>query len=384
MDGIEDDARYPPNPYGYGYQNSLYSPPVDTEYALDDNDENEEHVQLEGEDEVDVDQSNNLQLPQKDDDEEDGMDGGGDENDDDDEEEAEENKQIDYYPTKSDEDEVEWHPKKQKLKSLISTYELAPRVPAPSVAATAPSVPKPSSGGRNSLTDWTERETFVLLDAWGDRFLQHGRKSLRCEEWQQIAKMVSQVSKIERTDTQCRNRLDTLKKKYKKEKAKFPDSDGGACKWVYFKSMDELMASPPQQAGLSCGVDSGEYVFMNPRVHLNHANGLDEMRDSPDNTESTGEEGSDGPQAKKRKKRRGSGEASSFRLLADSIQKFSKIYEKIENSKRQQMVELEKMRMDFHKELETQKRQILENLQCEISKLEQRNDDNDDSAENGT
>ena len=59
-------------------------------------------MQLEGEDEVDVDQSNNLQLPQKDDDEEDGMDGGGDENDDDDEEEAEENKQIDYYPTKRD------------------------------------------------------------------------------------------------------------------------------------------------------------------------------------------------------------------------------------------------------------------------------------------
>ena len=157
-----------------------------------------------------------------------------------------------------------------------------------------------------------------------------------------------------------------MKKKYKKETAKFPDSDGGACKWVYLKRMDELMSSPPQQAGLSCGLDSGEYVFMNTRVHLNHANGLDEMKDNPDNTESTGEEDSDGPQAKKRKKRRGSGEASSFRLLADSIQKFSKIYEKIENSKRQQMVELEKMRKDFHKELERQKRQILENLQCEI------------------
>ncbi|KAL5156578.1 Trihelix transcription factor ASIL2 [Glycine soja] len=396
MDGIEDDARYPHNPYGYGYQNSPYSPPVDTEYAHDDNDENEQE-QLEGDDEVDVDQSNNLQLPQEDAVDEDGMYGGGDENDDnhdddDDEEEeeeeevveVEENKQIDYYAIKS-EDELEWHPKKQKLKSLISTYELAPRVPAPSsVAATAPTVPKPSSGGRNSLTDWTEQETFVLLDAWGDRFLQHGRKSLRCEEWQQVAKMVSQVSKIERTDTQCRNRLDTLKKKYKKEKAKFPDSDGGACKWVYLKRMDELMSSPPQQAGLSCGLDSGEYVFMNTRVHLNHANGLDEMKDNPDNTESTGEEDSDGPQAKKRKKRRGSGEASSFRLLADSIQKFSKIYEKIENSKRQQMVELEKMRKDFHKELERQKRQILENLQCEISKLEQRNDENNDSAENGT
>ncbi|KAL2332392.1 hypothetical protein Fmac_019973 [Flemingia macrophylla] len=397
MDGIEDDSRYPPNPYGiitdhrdYGYQNSPYSLPVDAEYPQHDNDQNEEQVQLEGDDELY--QSNSLQLPQNDPDE-DGMDGGGDENRDDhygdenrddhyddnhedEEDEEEDNKQI-IYDAATIENDSKWHPKKQKLKSLISTYELAPRVPAPSAA---PSVSKPSAGGRNSLTDWTEQETFVLLDAWGDRFLQHGRKSLRCEEWQQVAKMVSQVSKIERTETQCRNRLDTLKKKYKKEKAKFPDSDDGAYKWVYFKRMDELMSSPPQQAGLSCGLDSGEYVFMNPGVYLNHSNGLDEMRDSPENTESTGEEGSDEPQAKKRRKGRGSGEAFSFRLLADSIQKFSKIYEKIENSKRQQMVELEKMRMDFHRELETQNRQILENLQCEISKLEHRNDENDDSS----
>ncbi|XP_014499502.1 trihelix transcription factor ASIL1-like [Vigna radiata var. radiata] len=386
MDGIEDDASYHPNPYriishqrGYGYQNSPYSLPVNTEYAHH-HDEDEEQEQLEGDDEVD--QSNSLQLPQKDGDEENGIDGVGDENDDE-EEEVEDNKQIGYYATKN-EDDLEWPPKKQKLKSLISTYELAPLVPASSAAAPVPTAPKPSSGGRNSLTDWTEHETFVLLDAWGDTFLQLGRKSLRCEEWQQVSKMVAQVSKIERTDTQCRNRLDTLKKKYKKEKAKFQESDGGDCKWVYFKRMDELMSSPPQQVGISCGFDSGDYVFMNPGVYLNQANGLDELRDSPDNVESTGEEGSDGLQLQaKKRKGRSSDEASSFSLLADSIQKFSRIYEKIENNKRQQMMELEKMRMDFHKELETQKRQILGNLQSEISKLEQRNDENEDSAENG-
>ncbi|QCE08944.1 trihelix transcription factor ASIL1-like [Vigna unguiculata] len=389
MDGIEDDASYDPNPYrvishqrGYGYQNSPYTLPVNTEYAHHHDEDEEEQEQLEGD--YEVDQSNSLQLPQKDGDEENGMDGVGDENDDE-EEEVEDNKQIGYYATKSEED-LEWHPKKQKLKTLISTYEFAPCVPAPSATAPVPvpSAPKPSSGGRNSLTDWTEHETFVLLDAWGDRFLQLGRKSLRGEEWQQVSKMVAQVSKIERTDTQCRNRLDTLKKKYKKEKAKFQDSDGGDCKWVYFKRMDELMSSPPQQVGISCGLDSGDYVFMNPGVYLNQGNGLDELRDSPENVESTGEEGSDGLQLQaKKRKGRSSGEASSFRLLADSIQKFSKIYEKIENSKRQQMMELEKMRMDFHKELETQKRQILGNLQSEISKLEQRHDENEDSAENG-
>ncbi|KAF2323320.1 hypothetical protein GH714_034610 [Hevea brasiliensis] len=286
-----------------------------------------------------------------------------------------------------DDVDLEKHPKKRKLKSLVSSYEFAPRVPAPPV--TTSSAPKPSFAGRNPLTDWTEHETFVLLDAWGDKFLQRGRKSLRSEEWQEVAEKVSEVSKIERTDTQCRNRLDTLKKKYKKEKISLAETGGNSSKWVYFKKMDMLMSTSAQQGGLSCGVDSGEYVFMNPRVYLNRANALDEMRDSPGNSESAdeAEDDSDGLPPKKRKSGRDRSERSSFRLLAvaDSIQKFSEIYEKIENNKRQQMLELEKMRMDFHRDLEMQKRQIMERAQAEIAKIRQGDDDeNDLSADNAS
>ncbi|KAI5660572.1 hypothetical protein M9H77_29365 [Catharanthus roseus] len=258
-----------------------------------------------------------------------------------------------------------------------------PYTPAPTPAPGA--APKPTFGGRNSVADWSEHETFILLDAWGDKFLQHGRKSLRSEEWQEVAEKVSRESKIDRTDSQCRNRLDTLKKKYKKEKAKFLDFGSFISKWVYFKKMDSLMSSPPQQAGLSCGVDSGEYVFMNPGDYLNRSNGLDEMRDSPGNSESAeGEEDSEGLPPKRTKNGKGrGGNGTSFKLLADSIQKFSDIYEKIENSKRQQMLELEKMRMDFHRDLELQKRQILERAQAEIAKIRQGDDEeNDVSAGN--
>lgn len=275
------------------------------------------------------------------------------------------------------------HPKKRKLKNLISSYEFAPRLPAPSPAA--PSVPKPSYGGRNPLTDWTEHETLVLLDAWGDRFLKHGRKSLRSEEWQEVAEKVSQESKIERTDTQCRNRLDTLKKKYKKEKMKLGEAGGSASEWVYFKKIDALLSSQVQQTGLSCGVDSGEYVFMNPKVYLNRSNGLDEMMDSPGNSTDGEEDESEGLPPKKTKNEKMRGSAASFKMLADSFQKFSEIYERIESSKRQQMVELEKMRMDFHRDLELQKRQILERAQAEIAKIRTGEDeDNAVSTENNS
>uniref|UniRef100_A0A5B7ARS5 Putative Alcohol dehydrogenase transcription factor Myb/SANT-like family protein n=1 Tax=Davidia involucrata TaxID=16924 RepID=A0A5B7ARS5_DAVIN len=379
MDDTEDDARYPLNPYGVnqGYgsshqklhvRNSSYPRPIGNQYVDDDEDEDEE---VDEEEDDDENEENGIQPVPKD--EDDADDDGDDEGDD---------EQKDYS-RKTEDADLERHQKKRKLKSLLSSYEFAPRVAAPWAAAA--SVPKPSFGGRNSVADWTEHQTYVLLDACGNRFLQHGRKSLRSEEWQEVAEKVSQESKIERTDTQCRNRLDTLKKKYKKEKMKSTEIGGATSKWVYFKKMDMLMSSSPQQAGLSCGMDSGEYVFMNPRVYLNRANGLDEMRDSPGNSESADgeEDDSDGLPPKRTRIGGGRDEGASFRLLADSVQKFSDIYEKIENSKRQQMLELEKMRMDFHRELELQKRQILERGQAEIAKIRQGDDEeNDISAEN--
>uniref|UniRef100_A0A6N2KMZ0 Myb-like domain-containing protein n=1 Tax=Salix viminalis TaxID=40686 RepID=A0A6N2KMZ0_SALVM len=395
MDDIEDDARYPQNPYGENNQqsyvsnrhklpvgNATYSRPVDNQYAVgedEDSDDEEEGEHELGEEAGENNQTNGIHYAGKDvdvDEEEEEEAVGEDEDEDEDEDE----KYSRGIADDDDDDNIERHPKKRKLKSLVSSYEFAPRIPVPPVAALA--VPKPSVGGRNPLTDWTERETFVLLDAWGEKFLQRGKKSLRSDEWQEVAEKVSDKSKIERTDTQCRNRLDTLKKKYKIERIKLAE-DGGASKWVYFKKMDILMSTSAQQGGLSCGLDSGEYVSMNPKVYSNHSNGLDEMRDSPGNSElARDEDDSDGLPPKKRRLGRDCIGQSSFGLLADSIHKFSDIYEKIESSKRQQMLELEKMRMDFQRDLEMQKRQIIERAQAEIAKIHQVGEEEDSISAN--
>ncbi|GFY98335.1 alcohol dehydrogenase transcription factor Myb/SANT-like family protein [Actinidia rufa] len=271
-------------------------------------------------------------------------------------------------------DESKRRQKKRRLGSLVSNYEFVPR--------------NPPRGPQNSPSDWTDQVTFALLEVWGDRFLQLGRKSLRSEDWQEVAEKVSEGLKAEWTDTQCRNRLDTLKKKYKKEKSKMEAMAGYNSKWVFFKKMEMLLnwsnSLARQQCGLPCGIDSGEYVFMNTRVYLDRSNGLDEMRDSPGESESyeDDDEDSDGLPPKKRGVG-GEENDGSFGLLADSIHKFGDIYEKIESSKRQQMMELVKMRMDFQRDLEVQKKQILDRAQAEIVKIRQGDDDETDgSAEN--
>ncbi|KAJ8539278.1 hypothetical protein K7X08_013530 [Anisodus acutangulus] len=372
MDDIEDNGIYPPNPYGMnqGYEsfNRQKLPIRDTSYSRDV--DNNQYVE-EADDDEDVEE----EVEEEEDDDDDGDENGV--------------QRIgkDVFEDDDDDDDygdLQRHQKKRKLKSLLSSYEFAPRVPPPQPSTTVATAPKTSFGGRNPLSDWSEHETFILLDAWGTRFVRHGRKSLRSEEWQEVAERVSQGSKIERTDTQCRNRLDTLKKKYKKEKMKFAVETGSSTtsKWVYFKKMDMLLTSTPQQAGVSCGMDSGEYVFMSPKAYINRANSLDEMRDSPANSGSAEGEEDDSEDLPPKRSRNGrsGGNGNFFKLIADSIHKFSEIYVKIENSKRQQMLELEKMRMDFHRELELQKRQIMERAYAEIARIRQGSDEENDMS----
>ncbi|KAI4350873.1 hypothetical protein L6164_005280 [Bauhinia variegata] len=352
MDDMEDDARYPPKAYALNRHNpshrqkhpkrgASYHPPINSRYQVYE--EEEEYEELDG-----YGVENNLEE-----DEDDGENG--------------------YGGNFEDDDDFERNPKKIKLRnSSASNYEFAPRV-------------KSSHGNRNSADEWTEHATFVLLEVWGDKFLQLGRKSLRSEDWHDVAEKVSEELTVERTEAQCRNMLDKLKRRYKKEKMKMDEMGLQFSKWAYFKKMDMLMASSAKQEyGLGCGVDSGEYVFMNTKVYLNSSNGFDEMRDSPGESETSEENDSDGLPPRRRRVGDDDEEETSFRVLADSIQKFGKIYEKIETSKRQQMMELEKMRIDFNRELELQKKHILERAQVEIAKIQEGEGEGEGEGEEDT
>ncbi|KAK3041647.1 hypothetical protein RJ639_001457 [Escallonia herrerae] len=117
-----------------------------------------------------------------------------------------------------DEDQYEngFTPKKRKVESLVSKYEFLPRAGA-----------KQSINVGDSRDDWSEHASFVLLEVWGNRFMELGRKSLRSEEWNEVAEKVSEMINAKRTQAQCRNRLDALKKKYRKEKAKAEETGEG-------------------------------------------------------------------------------------------------------------------------------------------------------------
>ncbi|VAH62433.1 unnamed protein product [Triticum turgidum subsp. durum] len=181
------------------------------------------------------------------------------------------------------------------------------------------------------------------------------------------------------SESQCRNRIDTLRKMFRKEKersrlAAHRSSNPAPSKWVYFDKMLSLMCPPtptpppllPPLTPLvtrrrdthpvprrSWGVDVGELVLAGcskvvpgnsvPDVQLRE-------RQTYEPVAVQGEE---------------------YAILTEAIHRLREVYERVESSRRQHMAELKRMRKDMQRDLEVRRREILEKAQMEIASLEE-------------
>ncbi|XP_068316557.1 trihelix transcription factor ENAP2-like isoform X2 [Pyrus communis] len=201
---------------------------------------------------------------------------------------------------------------------------------------------------------WSEDATLALITAWGDRYLHLNRGILRQKDWKEVADAVNSHqnggAKPFKTDVQCKNRIDTLKKKYKLEKSK-----PGQSTWPFYRRLHSIICSTPS--------NTAGATKSNPRILALSAK-------SPDpNTNLLG-----GSTDSSIRHDDGDDEAAVFeggaacRELARAISKFGEMYERIENSKRKQMMELEKQRMEFDKELALQRLSMFMDVQVELGK----------------
>lgn len=284
-----------------------------------------------------------------------------------------------------------------------------------------------SSGGREDC--WSESATGVLIEAWGERYLELSRGNLKQKHWKEVADIVSSredYGKTPKTDIQCKNRIDTVKKKYKLEKSKMV-AGGGPSKWPFFDKLDHLIGATAKVApgsgggsvppgflpknhkipmGMPVGVrGGGGGQFVPKHQQLLHKTNVkkrgpvewdsDSSREvSPVSADSfpppvfepkrprmagreanassgrgvpggVGKEirGGDGGREKK------GGWGNSMRELTLAMLRFGEAYEHAETAKLQQVVEMEKQRMKFAKELELQRMQFFMKTQLEISQL---------------
>ncbi|KAF8653102.1 hypothetical protein HU200_062544 [Digitaria exilis] len=260
----------------------------------------------------------------------------------------------------------------------------------------------PSAGGGGGREDaWSDGATSTLIDAWGERFVALGRGSLRHPQWQEVAEVVSSrdgYSKPPRSDIQCKNRIDTLKKKYKVERAK-----RGASSWPYFDRLDELLAPvlKPNSSSPSAAAAARTAAppMVPPRINfpqrtrtpLQPSAGVKRRMPSPPPPQaSASSDSSDGfppeplPSLANGKRRRveepttaaaaanGAGSSDSrvqgLRDLAQAIRRLGEVYERVEGTKREQELRMEQERLEAARELEDQRVQFFLKMQMELSK----------------
>ncbi|KAG2324777.1 hypothetical protein Bca4012_039293 [Brassica carinata] len=269
--------------------------------------------------------------------------------------------------------------------------------------------PSPSMLSREDY--WSEEATFTLIQAWGRRYVDLGRGGLRQKHWQEVADAVNDrhfntgrnvsaaKSQPYRTDVQCKNRIDTLKKKYKVEKARVSESHAASA-WPFFSDLDELlretfpasenhqrpspslpivpvpvaprsaMSRRPAPAIMSLGGDN----LLGYRGNLNAFAAAAAAAASPayeDDSDGSRSRSSGGGSRKREREREVEDEEKKkgYKEVAEAIERFGKIYEKVEERKRKEMVELEKQRMRFAKELECHRMQLFTEMQVRLHKL---------------
>ncbi|KAF8391227.1 hypothetical protein HHK36_023529 [Tetracentron sinense] len=262
------------------------------------------------------------------------------------------------------------------------------------ITPTPPSRPShPSLPSREDC--WSEEASSTLIDAWGDRYLELNRGNLRQKHWQEVAEAVNarhgHVKKARRTDVQCKNRIDTLKKKYKVEKARVSASDGTlTSNWPFFSRLDALIGSTvsaknpspplavplpyrktmpalPVASPVPVAVRSAKRKRSSPAVAVddsffrrNYSAVAAAAAAVTENSESS---------RSSSESRHRDVEVDGFRQLAQAIVRFGEVYEKVEGAKQRQMIELEKQRVQFAKDLEFQRMQLFMDTQVQLQKI---------------
>ena len=274
---------------------------------------------------------------------------------------------------------------------------------------------------------WSEGETAALVDAWGSRYLDLNRGSLRQPQWREVADTVnsrpgaSARRRPPRTDIQCKNRVDTLKKKYKAERAR-----GGPSPWAFYGQLDLLVGptlagggngakkpSPPRAAmpvfrrrkspsrspspqsppPLPMALPLPNYRRGSdlPSANLIHkaaaaaaaAAAESDSEDGYNNNNDYDDDGSQQSPTRSESSRSGGGAAAApavgskrkmssgsggFGELARAIETFAEMYERMEAAKQRHAEEMERQRIKFLKDLELKRMQTFVDMQLQLAR----------------
>ncbi|KAJ1264057.1 hypothetical protein BS78_09G233400 [Paspalum vaginatum] len=267
---------------------------------------------------------------------------------------------------------------------------------------------------------WSDGETAALVGAWGSRYVELNRGNLRQKQWQEVADAVnsrrgaSARRRPPRTDVQCKNRVDTLKKKYKAELARNAPSG-----WSFFPELDRLVGptlsasaskrpspspapqfampihppalrkppspspSPPPPMALPLpNYRRGSPLPAAALIQKEAAAAAAAVSDSEDSDDAGANNNNhnsprspslsvsslSGNNKKRSRDEAGSGGDRGFRELAKAIEAFAEMYERVESAKQKHALEMERQRIEFLKQLEVKRMENFVDAHVKLAK----------------
>ncbi|KAI6674441.1 hypothetical protein NL676_002347 [Syzygium grande] len=126
--------------------------------------------------------------------------------------------------------------------------------PSPSPPNAKP-IPSSASGGggggggrKPQPVPWTHEETVNLIRAYGEKWYALKRGPLKSSQWEEVAVTVAarcgySYAEPSKTATQCRHKMEKLRKRYRAEKQQRAGA-GGASGWPYYELMVRLERGP--------------------------------------------------------------------------------------------------------------------------------------------
>ncbi|KFK39805.1 hypothetical protein AALP_AA3G290500 [Arabis alpina] len=88
---------------------------------------------------------------------------------------------------------------------------------------------------------WTHEETLLLIDSYKDKWFAIGRGPLKSTHWEEIAVAASARSGVDRSATQCRHKIEKMRKRFRAER----QSMGPISIWPFYSPMEELDGTIP-------------------------------------------------------------------------------------------------------------------------------------------
>lgn len=248
--------------------------------------------------------------------------------------------------------------------------------------------------------EWSEGGVLSLLDIYESKWLIRNRAKLKGSDWEDIAQQVSirySASNAYKTPSQCKNKIESMKKRYRAEVAAASENPNSCSSWQFFARMDDLLKgashcpSTPKSDNnrknnlnldIPAKVDDVDVEVEGGNLHESHrehgsnssAKGFGGRKLNVEMKESRGSDSDVGtPRFKevgedrisKKRRRLGKQMAESIQLLAHSMLK-------IEQGRMEMFKDSERLRAEAEIkkwEMELKRTEIISKTQLQIAKL---------------